>query len=103
HSAAAHPVAGPKTGVAAASVIPVAAEALPDPFPGEFRLHRLLGRGGFGCVWLADDLHLGRAVALKTFPVSPDLARATEQLLALENEAHILAQLHHPNVVQVHA
>src|SRR5262249_55631391 len=39
---------------------------LPEPFPGEFRLVRRLGSGSFGTVWLAEDLHLGRFVALKT-------------------------------------
>jgi serine/threonine protein kinase len=77
---------------------------LPDPFPGEFRVRRLLGRGSFGEVWLADDLNLGRPVALKTlrYPLltsdEQDAVRA-----ALRNEARLLAALRHPNIVQVYA
>src|SRR5262245_45722492 len=41
------------------------ADPLPDPFPGEFRVRSLLGRGAFGKVFLADDIGLSRPVALK--------------------------------------
>jgi serine/threonine protein kinase len=74
---------------------------LPDPFPGEFRIRRLLGQGTFGKVWLADDLHLGRQVALKTLhlPAAAD----PSALEALRKEANFLAGLDHRNVVRVHA
>jgi serine/threonine protein kinase len=74
---------------------------LPDPFPGEFCICGLLGKGTFGKVWLADDLRLGRRVALKTLhlPAGAD----PSALAALEKEAKILAGLDHPNVVKVHA
>jgi len=73
----------------------------PDPFPGEFLVQRLLGSGSFGEVWLADDLHLGRPVALKMLRVP---SRSVRQSLAvLRNDARLLAAMRHPNVVQVHA
>jgi serine/threonine protein kinase len=74
---------------------------LPDPFPGEFRIHRLLGKGTFGKVWLADDLRLSRQVALKTLhlPAHAD----PSALQALDKEAGILANLDHQNVVKVYA
>jgi serine/threonine protein kinase len=76
---------------------------LPDPFPGEFAVRRLLGEGAFGKVWLADDLKLGRPVALKTLNPSATGKAARAVLAALEQEARHLAQLRHPNIVQVYA
>jgi serine/threonine protein kinase len=76
---------------------------LPDPFPGEFRVRRRLGAGMFGTVWLAEDLHLARYVALKTVrpPNRPELAaRWLEQL---RSEARLLASVRHRNVVQVYS
>jgi serine/threonine protein kinase len=76
---------------------------LPDPFPGEFRFVRLLGRGAFGLVWLADDLHLGRPVAVKTIRSSAISGAREKALRALRNEARLLAALRHPHLVPVHA
>ncbi len=76
---------------------------LPDPFPGEFRLRRQLGAGTFGRVWLADDLKLGRPVALKTLKLPATATAGPAVLAALRAEAQHLAQLKHPNIVQVHA
>jgi serine/threonine protein kinase len=73
----------------------------PDPFPGEFRIRGLLGEGTFGKVWLADDLHLGRRVALKTLHLSADADPSA--LEALRKEAQVLASLDHGHVVKVHA
>src|SRR5262249_12295772 len=70
---------------------------LPDPFPGEFRLIRLLGEGTFGKVYLAEEIRLRRMVALKTLRFSGDQQR----LGALEHEAGLLAQFSHRNLVQV--
>ncbi len=74
---------------------------LPDPFPGEFRICRPLGKGTFGKVWLADDLRLDRQVALKTLHLPADADPYA--LAALDKEAKILANLDHRNVVKVHA
>jgi hypothetical protein len=72
---------------------------LPDPFPSDFRVRALLGEGTFGKVWLADDLHLGIPVALKTLRVGT----SPTALAALRNEARLLAQLLHPNIVRVYS
>src|SRR5207248_5813693 len=73
--------------------------SLPDPFPDEFRLVKLLGEGAFGWVWLAEDLKLRRQVALKT--LKGIIGR--QRLELLEREANLLGQFSHPNIVRVHA
>lgn len=59
-----------------------------------FTLLRLLGRGGFGEVWLAEDQRLGRNVALK-------LPRPSKDSQGLLFEARTAASLRHPNIVPV--
>jgi serine/threonine-protein kinase len=78
-------------------------EPVPDPFPGEFRVLRFLGKGAFGNVWLAADLNLCRQVALKTLRLDGDPAAVARKLAVLQHEARTLAQFRHPNLVQVHA
>jgi len=65
---------------------------------GRFRLVRELGRGGFGVVYEAHDLELGRSVALKA--VRPGKLRLSGQQLLREADA--IAQLSHPNLVTLH-
>jgi serine/threonine protein kinase len=78
-------------------------EAAPNPFPDEFRVVRLLGRGACGTVWLAEDRKLGRPVALKLVRTG-EAPRVTAELLErLGAEARLLAAVRHPNVVQIHA
>lgn len=64
---------------------------------GKFRLVRRLGEGAMGEVWLAEDIPLGRQVALKLLVrVSrTDLERFTR-------EARLAAKLQHPNIVPVY-
>ncbi|MBN1207308.1 MAG: protein kinase [Myxococcaceae bacterium] len=70
----------------------------PPPECNEFRLERPLGRGGMGVVYLAYDTSLDRHVALK-FIAELHPKPAVQEFF--ENEARIVAQLQHPNVVQV--
>lgn len=71
-------------------------EQLKNSKIAHFTLIRPLGEGGFGSVWLAEDMNLGRQVALK-LPVSKQ--RETGHLL---HEARAAANLHHPNIVSVY-
>jgi serine/threonine protein kinase len=80
-----------------------ATELMPDPFPGEFRVLRFLENGAFGAVWLAEDLNLGRRVALKTILRSSAPRLADEKLTLLREESRLLAALRHRNIVQVYA
>lgn len=64
-----------------------------------YRLGEELDRGGMGVVYLAEDLTLGREVALKVLRDGlPDADGAAR----LEREARILAGLEHPGIVPVH-
>ncbi len=75
-----------------------------DVLRGRYRVKRIIGQGGMGSIYLADDLRLdGRQCALKevehdrTLP--PDMVReAREQF---QREATVLARLDHPNLPKV--
>jgi WD40 repeat protein/serine/threonine protein kinase len=75
-----------------------------EPVPGtlgDFRIVRELGRGGMGVVYEAEQLSLGRRVALKVLPLAAALD--SKQLQRFQLEAHAAACLHHTNIVPVHA
>jgi len=66
---------------------------------GRYRIVALLGRGGMGEVYRADDLNLGQEVALKFLPES---ATDAEMLERFRNEVRIARQISHPNVCRVY-
>jgi serine/threonine-protein kinase len=67
---------------------------------GRYRIIGLLGRGGMGEVYRADDLKLGQAVALKFLPKS---VSKDESLLArFHSEVRLARQVSHPNVCRVY-
>jgi serine/threonine protein kinase len=78
-----------------------AAERLPGMPLGDFRIVREIGRGGMGTVYEAEQLSLGRRVALKVLPFAAALD--TKHLQRFKNEAQAAAQLHHAHIVPVYA
>jgi eukaryotic-like serine/threonine-protein kinase len=78
-----------------------AAAEEPIPSLGDFRILREIGRGGMGVVYEAQQLSLARRVALKILPFAAALDPRQQQ--RFKNEAQAAAQLHHPNIVPVHA
>jgi len=64
-----------------------------------YEIERELGTGGMGTVFLARDVTLERAVAIKILRPEMATALAGERFL---REARILAKLSHPNVVPIH-
>ncbi|MEX2168342.1 MAG: protein kinase [Pirellulales bacterium] len=68
---------------------------------GDFRIVRELGRGGMGVVYEAEQVSLGRRVALKVLPFAAMLGE--QQLKRFKNEARAAATLKHPNIVSVYS
>ena len=67
---------------------------------GAYPIERELGRGGMGIVYLAHDLKLQRAVAIKVLPEG--FAQDPERLSRFEREARLLASLNHPNIAAIY-
>lgn len=65
-----------------------------------YRLTRVLGRGGMGVVWLADDLKLERPVALKFLPSLIGLDPTAVKELKTETRRGL--ELSHPNIVRIY-
>lgn len=68
---------------------------------GDFRLLREIGRGGMGLVYEAEQVSLGRRVALKVLSFAATLDPRQRQRFA--NEARAAAGLHHEHIVPVYA
>jgi serine/threonine protein kinase len=68
---------------------------------GDFRILRELGRGGMGVVYEAEQISIGRRVALKVLPFAAMLDH--QQLNRFKNEARAAGTLDHPNIVAIHS
>jgi eukaryotic-like serine/threonine-protein kinase len=90
-------------------VIEAAHRMVGDPSPlkigagkhlAHYQIISMIGAGGMGEVYLAEDMRLRRKVALKM--LSPELTRDERGLRRFEHEAHAASALNHPNILTIH-
>ena len=91
-----------QTGVDAQSSGPVEAlkARLQRLVQGKYEVGRLLGKGGMGAVFLAQDLTLEREVAIKVLP--PDFSTDPQVIKRFQQEAKTAAKLDHPNIIPIY-
>jgi hypothetical protein len=78
---------------------PAAPEAVPLQQLGDYRFIRTIGHGGMGIVYEAEQVSLGRHVALKVLPRK--MLVDAKHRRRFEREARLAAKLHHTNIVPV--
>jgi serine/threonine protein kinase len=67
---------------------------------GHYRVLSLLGAGGMGDVYLAEDTRLKRQVAIKLLPA--ELTANQDRLRRFEQEAQAASALNHPSIITIH-
>jgi eukaryotic-like serine/threonine-protein kinase len=65
---------------------------------GRYRIEDVVGQGGMATVYRAHDEALGRDVAIKLFPPTPD----SDEVLRHQAEIRVLSQMNHPGLVALH-
>ena len=106
HDSEAPTVAAPALTTGRSVTRPLADRSLSGRFPpgtllaDRYRIAGLLGSGGMGEVYRADDLALGQSVALKFLP--DDLAASDDRLSRIRAEVRVAREVSHPNVCRVY-
>ena len=72
----------------------------PGTMIGTYRIVDLIGEGGMGQVYRAQDTKLPREVALKILPDA--FVHDSDRLARFRQEAHVLASLNHPNIATIY-
>jgi serine/threonine-protein kinase len=73
---------------------------MPPQMISRYRVGRLIGAGGMGEIYLADDETLNRKVALKLLPVR--FTRDEERVRRFQREARAASALNHPNIITIY-
>ena len=66
---------------------------------GKYELKKMVGKGGMGAVFLAQDLTLDREVAIKVLP--PDISQDPQVVKRFQQEARTAAKLDHTNIIPI--
>ncbi len=93
-------IEAPAMEVAAKAAATTKAFIAPGREIGPYRVLSLLGAGGMGEVYLAEDTRLGRRVALKLLPA--EFTHDAERIRRFEREARAASALNHPNIVTIY-
>lgn len=90
----------PTTGGAARDESAMLKDLVTRTLAGRYGVERLLGAGGMASVFLAEDLTLGRTVAIKVLPTA--LAHDERVVARFQREARTAARLDHPNIIPIY-
>ena len=66
----------------------------------KYKLEKLIGKGGMGAVYQAEDLRLSRKVAIKV--LQANMFGNKDSIKRFEKEAKIIAKLNHPNIIAIY-
>jgi eukaryotic-like serine/threonine-protein kinase len=97
---AANYFAAPAMQVAAGLLVEQKSSTLAGQSFSHYQVLSLIGAGGMGEVYLAEDTTLGRRVALKL--LSAESTRDADRVRRFEQEARAASSLNHPNIVTIH-
>ncbi|MFT5235717.1 MAG: serine/threonine protein kinase, partial [Shewanella sp.] len=82
--------------------VPSLPPKLPEFISDNYTLTEILGEGGMGTVYLAQDNRLHRTVAIKVLHRIPEQQALTSPQIQALDEARALAKVNHPNIVQIY-